>query len=98
MHTRGLAAGSTSFCVLAGTPLVLWLAVAAGSEPSARRSEASALAAKTSHRDEPLDASESVASWVLSPISARKTAKNVDPKSFQSMGASVNAGPRETIA
>ena len=46
---------------------------------------ASALAAKTYHRDDPLDARLSVASCVLSPISARKIARNVDPNSFQSI-------------
>lgn len=79
MHTRGLAAGSTSFCVLAGTPLVLWLAVAAGSEPSARRSEASALEAERAlaatleeHRPRPEGAEV-----VLGPAAARIDARGL---------------------
>jgi hypothetical protein len=41
---------------------------------------------KTLHLD-PDVAKEKVATWVLSPISARKTAANVDMRSFQSMAA-----------
>jgi hypothetical protein len=49
---------------------------------------ASAEPAKTTQRDEPPAASDSVASWVLSPISARNMAAKVDAKSFQSIGRS----------
>src|SRR5262245_39798354 len=45
---------------------------------------ASAAAANTTQREAPPLAAESVASWVLSPISARKMAMNVEVKSFQS--------------
>lgn len=41
--------------------------------------------ANTTHLDDPPAASDSVASCVLSPISARKIAANVDAKSFQSI-------------
>src|SRR5690349_9191574 len=51
---------------------------------------ASAEPAKTIQREAvALPARESVASWVLSPISAMNTAANVDAKSFQSMGQSM---------
>src|SRR5205814_7311817 len=46
---------------------------------------ARAAPANTIHFDRPPAASDSVASWVLSPSSARKTAPKVEAKSFQSM-------------
>jgi hypothetical protein len=52
--------------------------------------------ANTIQRERLPAASDRVASWVLSPSSARKTAANVDEKSFQSMPASL-AGMRKVL-
>ncbi len=52
---------------------------------------ARAEAANTTQREAPPLAAERVASWVLSPISARKMAANVEKKSFQSTRAGWHA-------